>query len=246
MWIELEGVRAGRRGGASRAAALEDVSLGLAPGEYVAILGPSGAGKSTLLHVLGCLRRLEVGSLRFDGVRVDGLSDAELARLRGRRIGFLFEASLLVPELSALENVELPLGYQRLGRAQRRAQAAGILGELGLGQCLRRRPSELTPGERRRVALARACAGGAELILADEPTRGLDGREGDEIMDLLGARAALGATVVLATRDPARGCRAGRVVPMRDGRLLREAAPGTRFRPRRAVVGRLRGRARRR
>src|SRR3990172_10221006 len=117
MWIELEGVRAGRRGGASRAAALEGVSFGLARGEYVAILGPSGAGKSTLLHVLGCLRRPDTGCLRFDGVRVDRRSDAELARLRGRRIGFVFEASWLVPELSALENVELPLRYQRLRQA---------------------------------------------------------------------------------------------------------------------------------
>ena len=246
MWIELEGVRAGRRGGASRAAALEGVSFGLARGEYVAILGPSGAGKSTLLHVLGCLRRPDAGCLRFDGVRVDRRSDAELARLRGRRIGFVFEASLLVPELSALENVELPLGYQRLGRAERRARAAGILGELGLCARLRRRPNELTLGERRRVALARACACGPDLILADEPARGLDSREGDEIMDLLESRGALGATVVLATQDPARGCRARRVVQMRDGHVVREVAPGSRFRSRGAVVRGLRGRERRR
>jgi|SRR5262245_10786300 len=244
MWIELEGVRVRRRGTVSRAAALEGVSFGLARGEYVAILGPSGAGKSTLLQVLGCLRRPDAGCLRFDGARVDVLPDAELARLRGRRIGFVFEASLLVPELSALENVELPLVYQPIDRAERRARAAGILGELGLGERLRRRPRELGPGERRRVALARACACGPDLILLDEPTRGLDAREGDELMDLIESRAALGATVVLATREPARGCRAGRVLPLCDGRLLSEAAPCSRFRPRGAAVGRLRGRAR--
>src|SRR5512134_1493036 len=137
MWIELEGVRAGRRLGAAQAGTREGVSLQVARGEYVAILGPAGAGKSALLEVLGLLARPDAGSYRLDGARVDTLPDAERARLRGRRIGMVFEGCLLVPELSLLENVELPLVYQRLGRAQRRARAAGILGEIGLGSRLR-------------------------------------------------------------------------------------------------------------
>jgi putative ABC transport system ATP-binding protein len=242
--IELEGVRAARRLGAAQAGASEGVSLQVARGEYVAILGPSGAGKSALLEVLGLLTRPEAGSYRLDGVRVDGLPDAELARLRGGRIGFVFEACWLAPELSLLENVELPLVYRRLGRSERRARAAGILGEIGLGERLRRRPSELSPGDRRRAAFARACVGGPDLLLADEPTRGLDGRDADEIMDWIDSRRALGATVVVATRDPARGCRARRLVHVRNGHLLRELPPGIRFGSRGTMARTLRGRAR--
>ncbi len=246
MWIELDGVRAGRRLGAARAGVGEGISLQVARGEYVGILGPSGAGKSTLLQVLGLLTRPDAGSYWLDGARVDALSDAQLARLRGRRIGFVFEASLLVPELSVLDNVELPLVYQRLGRSERRARAAGMLGEIGLGLRLRRRPDELAPGERRRVALARACASNPDLLLVDEPTHGLDGREGDEIMDWLDSRSALGTTVVIATRDLARGCRARRLVHLRNGHLLREIAPELRPGSRGVVVRTPRGRARRR
>jgi|SRR5262245_10970193 len=244
MSVELEGVRAGRRLGAAERSSGEGVSLRIERGEYVAILGPSGAGKSTLLELLGLLTRPDAGVHRIDGARVDALPDAERARLRGRRIGLVFESSWLAPELSLLENVELPLVYQRLSPAQRRERAAGILGELGLGAHLRRRPGDLAPGERRRAAFARACVGGADLLLADEPTRGLDGREADEIMDWLDTRSALGATVVVATRDPARGCRARRLVHLRNGQLLRELPPGLRSGSRGLVARTPRGRAR--
>jgi ABC-type lipoprotein export system ATPase subunit len=244
MWIELEGVRAGRRLGAAPAGAREGVSLQVGRGELVAILGPSGAGKSALLEVLGLLARPDAGSYRLDGVRVDRLPDAQRTRLRGRHVGFVFEANLLVPELSLLENVELPLVYQPLGQAERRARAAGILGEIGLGARLRRRPGELAPGERRRAAFARACAAGPELLLADEPTRGLEGREADEIMDWLDSRSALGTTVVVATRDPARGCRARRLVHLRNGQLVGELPPVLRLASRKAVLRTPRGRAR--
>ena len=242
--IELEGVRAGCRLGAEERGSGEGVSLRVERGEYVAILGPSGAGKSALFEVLGLLTRPDAGIYRLDGARVDALPDAERARLRGRRIGLVSESSWLAPELSLLENVELPLVYQRLAPARRRERAAGILGELGLGPRLHRRPDELAPGERRRAALARACVGGADLLLADEPTRGLDGREADEIMDWLDSRNALGATVVVATRDPARGCRARRIVHLRNGQLLRELPPGLRSGSRGLVARTPRGRAR--
>jgi putative ABC transport system ATP-binding protein len=246
MWIDLDGVCAGRRAGRPDDPVLRGVSLAVERGEYVAILGPSGAGKSSLLFVLGGLVRPSAGHYWLDGTRVDALPEARLGRMRGRRIGFVFEHDVLIPELSTLENVEVPLVYQRIGRSERRARAVGILGELGMGPQLWRRPGELSPADRRRVALARACACNPELLLVDEPTRGLDARSGDEIMDLLESRSALGATLVVATQDAARGRRAGRLVQMRDGQVVRELAGGLRFGRSGAVVRRLRGRARRR
>jgi putative ABC transport system ATP-binding protein len=246
MWIDLDHVSAGRRAGQPDVPILEGISLSIERGEYLALLGPSGSGKSSLLQVLGFLVRPDAGHYWLDGRRVDRLPEARLARLRGRRIGFLFETPALIPELSALENVEVPLVYQRIGRSERQARAVGILGELGMGPRLRRRPGELSPGDRQRVALARACACGPDLLLVDEPTRGLDAPSGDEIMDLIESRNALGATVVVATQDPARGRRARRLVQMRDGQVVRELDGGLRFGRRSAVVRRLRGRARRR
>jgi len=196
--------------------------------------------------VLCALRRPDAGRYWLEGRRIDRLREEARDRLRGRRIGFLAATPLLVPELTVLDNVELPLLYRRVEAPERRARAVGILGELGLGTRLRLRPRELSPAERQRVALARACVGGPDLLLADDPTRGLDGRSGDEIMDLLESRSALGATLVVATQDPARGRRARRMVQMRDGSVVRELAGGLRFGARGALAGRLRGRARRR
>lgn len=246
MWIVLESIRAGRRVEQADVPLLQDVSLRVARGEYVAVLGPSGAGKSMLLDVLGGLVRPDAGRYWLDGRRVDRLGEEARDRLRGRRIGFLVGAPRLVPELSVVENVELSLVYRRVEEKERRARAVAILGDLGMGPRLRLRPSELSPGERQRVALARACVGAPDLLLADEPTCGLDGRSGDEIMDLLESRCALGATLVIATQDPARGRRASRLVQMRDGAVVRELAGGLRFGSRGALARRLRGRARRR
>ena len=246
MWIALEGVSAGRRVEQPDAPLLRDVSLAIARGEYVAILGPSGAGKSLLLEVLCGLRRPDSGRYWLEGRRVDRLHEEARDRLRGRRIGVLAGTPLLVPELSVVENVELPLLYRRVDARERRARVVAILGELGLGPRLRLRPQDLSPAERQRVALARACIGRPDLLLADDPTRGLDGRSGDEIMDLLESRRAQGSTLVVATQDPARGRRADRLVQMRDGFVVRELAGGIRFGSRAALSGRLRGRARRR
>jgi len=246
MWIVLESIRAGRRVEQADVPLLQDVSLRVARGEYVAVLGPSGAGKSMLLDVLGGLVRPDAGRYWLDGRRIDRLGEEARDRLRGRRIGFLVGAPRLVPELSVVENVELSLVYRRVEEKERRARAVAILGDLGMGPRLRLRPSELSPGERQRVALARACVGAPDLLLADEPTCGLDGRSGDEIMDLLESRCALGATLVIATQDPARGRRASRLVQMRDGAVVRELAGGLRFGSRGALARRLRGRARRR
>ena len=246
MWIALEGVSAGSRVEQPDAPLLCDVSLAIARGEYVALLGPSGAGKSLLLEVLSGLRRPASGCYWLDGRRVDRLREEARDRLRGRRIGFLAGTPLLVPELSVVENVELPLLYRRVDARERRARAVGILGELGLGPRLRLRPQELSPAERQRAALARACIGRPDLLLADDPTRGLDGRSGDEVMDLLESRRIQGLTLVIATQDAARGRRADRLVQMRDGHVVRELAGGIRFGSRGALAGRLRGRARRR
>lgn len=246
MLVRLEGVRVDIRTGSSEAPVLRGVTLDVARGEYVALLGPSGAGKSTLLFVLAGLVRPSVGICRLDATNLDALGDEELARLRGRRIGMVFGAFHLVPHLSALENVEVALVYQRLAPAPRRARAAEALAELGMAAHLRSLPHELSGVERARVAIARACVAEPALLLADEPTAELDGRGGDEVMELLEARHARGTALVVATHDAARARRARRLIQMRDGVLLRELAGLRQIGARAAPLRRLRGRARRR
>jgi putative ABC transport system ATP-binding protein len=218
--LRLEGASRRYRVGDSEVPAVCEVSLAVERGDYVALMGPSGSGKSTLLHLLGCLERPSSGRYWFDAEPVEGLSDEALSELRGRRIGFVFQSFFLLPELDVVENVEVPLFYQGVPRAERRARAAGILAELGLGARLRHRPNELSGGERQRAAIARALVTDPDLLLADEPTGSLDSRTGDEILELLEERNAAGTTLVLVTHDAAKGRRARRLLQMRDGRLV--------------------------
>jgi putative ABC transport system ATP-binding protein len=204
--------------------ALRGVSLRAERGDYLALMGTSGSGKSTLLHLLGCLDRPTRGSYRLDGTDVAALDDEALSRLRNRKIGFVFQAFFLIPELDVAENVELPLVYQGVPRTEREARAARALASVGLSARRAHRPRELSGGECQRVAIARALVGEPDLLLADEPTGNLDSRTGEEIMDVLDALNARGVTVVLVTHDEAKARRARRVIRIQDGRIVEERA----------------------
>jgi putative ABC transport system ATP-binding protein len=199
--------------------ALDDVSLEVAEGEFVAIVGPSGSGKSTMMNILGCLDRPTAGQYRLAGTPVEDRSDDELAQLRSRTIGFVFQSYNLLPRTSALDNVATPLLYQGVSRAKRAERAKAALERLGLGDRLTHEPTELSGGQQQRVAVARAIVTEPALILADEPTGNLDSRAGAEVMDLLHELNAAGRTIVLITHDPAIAQAAGRQIHLLDGRV---------------------------
>jgi putative ABC transport system ATP-binding protein len=202
--------------------AVRGVTLSVERGEYVVFMGPSGSGKSTLMHVAGCLDRPSAGACWLDGERVEELPDAELSRLRNRKIGFVFQSFYLIPQLDVVENVEVPLYYAGVEPRERRQLAAESLEAVGLGHRLGHRPNQLSGGERQRVAIARALVGRPEIVLADEPTGNLDSRTGDEVMEILEKQNARGVTLVVVTHDPEKARRARRVVQMRDGRVAWE------------------------
>jgi putative ABC transport system ATP-binding protein len=219
--IELDDVCKTHHQGGREVHALRGVSLRVARGEYLAVMGASGSGKSTLLYLIGCLDRPTRGSVRLDGDDVGQLDDASLSRLRSRRIGFVFQAFHLIPQLSVAENVELPLLYQGVQRVQREQRARDMLDRVGLAVRSQHRPNELSGGECQRVAIARALVAEPDLLLADEPTGNLDSQTGDEIMQILAGLHAQGASIVLVTHDPGRAARAQRLIEMRDGAMLR-------------------------
>ncbi len=199
--------------------ALRAVSLSIDAGEFVAVVGPSGSGKTTLMNILGCLDRPTTGRYVLAGVLVTDLDDDELARVRSREIGFVFQTYNLLPRMSALDNVAAPLLYQGVGRREREARARGALERLGLGDRLAHEPTELSGGEQQRVAIARALVTEPALLLADEPTGNLDSDSSAEVIAQLRALHRAGRTIVLITHDPDVALSAGRQVHMRDGRL---------------------------
>ena len=199
--------------------ALAGIDLDIAAGEYVGVMGPSGSGKTTLMDVIGCLSRPTAGTYEFVGQRVDQLDDAALATLRGRRIGFVFQSFNLLPRLTAVENVELPLLYQRVRRRERRQRAELLLERIGLGRRAGHRPNELSGGERQRVAIARALVSAPPIILAAEPTGALDSHTGNAILDLLESLHREGRTLIVVTHDPRIGERVERVLRLRDGTI---------------------------
>ena len=203
--------------GESAVRALAGVTLRVARGESVAVRGPSGSGKSTLLHILGLLDRATSGRYLLSGADVTGLGDRERSRIRNRTIGFVFQNFQLLPRLTALQNVSLPLLYA--GRRDARDAAREALGRVGLAGRIRHRPGALSGGEQQRVAIARALVKDPELILADEPTGNLDSRTGGQILDLLDTIHAQGVTLVIVTHDYKVAARAGRVIAMADGAI---------------------------
>ena len=218
--VELQDVVKTYRLGKTEVQALRGVSLKVEEGEFVAIMGPSGSGKSTLLHVVGCLDKPDQGKVYLDGQDVSGLSEDRLAELRGRFVGFVFQTFNLVPTLSALENVELPMTFQGMPRRRRLARAKELLTQVGLGERLRHRPAELSGSERQRVAIARALVNDPKLILADEPTGNLDSASGAQVMDLLGGlNDQHGKALIVVTHDSEIASYAERIVHIRDGQI---------------------------
>jgi len=217
--IRLRGIRKSFDLGGAAVRALDGVDLDIARGEYVGIMGPSGSGKTTLMDILGFLSRPNEGLYEFDGERVDALGDDALAAFRGERVGFVFQSFNLLPRLSALDNVELPLLYRRVARGERRQRAAEMLERVGLGDRRHHRPNELSGGERQRVAIARALVNHPSVLLADEPTGALDTATGEAILALIEDLHRRGQTVVMVTHDPRIGERVGRVVRLRDGKV---------------------------
>jgi putative ABC transport system ATP-binding protein len=200
--------------------ALADVSENVEAGAYVAIMGSSGSGKSTLLNILGCLDRPTTGSYALDGEEVAHLSDAELTQIRRHKIGFIFQTFHLVPRLDAEKNVELPMLFAAVPRAERRRRASAALAAVGLSHRADHRPDQLSGGERQRVAIARATVMGPSVLLADEPTGNLDSASGRQVLELLEEMQAGGLTLVVVTHDPSVARRAGRVLVLRDGHVI--------------------------
>jgi putative ABC transport system ATP-binding protein len=219
--IQLDGVeRVYRLGEDLAVPALAGVSLRIERGEFVAIMGPSGSGKSTLMHILGCLDAPTAGRYRLDGVDVRDISDDDLADLRNRKIGFVFQSFNLVPRTSALANVELPLAYAGLGRRERRERAIAALRAVGREDRLHHLPSELSGGQQQRTAVARAIVTNPALVLADEPTGNLDSHSSEEVLAMFARLNAQGRTVVLITHEADVAERARRVIRLADGRIL--------------------------
>ena len=203
--------------------ALRGIDLAVERGEFLALIGPSGSGKSTLMAILGCLDSPTSGSYAFDRERVDGLSGAELARIRNQKIGFVFQLYNLLPKASVLRNVELPMLYAGVPRKERRRRATELLERVGIPEKAKQLPATLSGGQRQRVAIARALANRPVMLLADEPTGALDSKTGHEVLELFTDLHRQGNTILIVTHDLAIASLAGRQVEIHDGRI---AEPG--------------------
>jgi putative ABC transport system ATP-binding protein len=227
--IELADVTKVYRSGSLAVAALRGVSVTITEGEYVAVMGPSGSGKSTLMHILGCLDVPTSGTYKLAGEDVSTMSEAALASVRNRRIGFVFQQYNLLASMTALRNVELPLAYAGVPRPERRTRALDALERVGLAHRVQHRPGELSGGQQQRVAMARAIVTEPDLILADEPTGNLDSTAAADVLALLADLQRAGRTLVVITHEPDVAEQAARTVRLRDGLVVREAeavAPG--------------------
>ncbi|MEP7311717.1 MAG: ABC transporter ATP-binding protein [Pseudomonadota bacterium] len=220
--IELDAIGKTYKLGESEFAALEAVNLTIRRNEFVALTGPSGSGKSTLMNVLGCLDVPTTGTYMLDGAPVSGLDEEALARVRNRKIGFIFQNFYLMPRMTASDNVAQPLIYRGLSPAQRRDYAGEALARVGLADRSHHKPNELSGGQRQRVAIARALVGRPELLLADEPTGNLDSRTAKEIMGLFAALHDEGQTLIIVTHDPGVAAACHRIVRLHDGRIAED------------------------
>ena len=205
--------------GGGRVRALRGLSLAIPEGQYIAIMGPSGSGKSTLLNLLGCLDRPTAGSYHLGGQDVSSMNDNELSDVRNQRIGFIFQSFNLIPQLTVLGNIEVPLFYRGLPRAKRYGRSCELAERVGLGDRISHRPTELSGGQQQRVACARALANDPLILLADEPTGNLDTETSSEILDLLDELHAGGSTIIMVTHERDVAARAERAIHLRDGRV---------------------------
>jgi putative ABC transport system ATP-binding protein len=224
--IELHGVRKTYRSGTIEFEALRGVDTAIAEGEYVAVIGPSGSGKSTLMNILGCLDTPTDGQYLLAGEDVSGMSEAQLAEVRNRRIGFVFQQFNLLAMLPAWRNVELPLVYAGVPRAERRERSIAALTRVGLADRVDNRPGELSGGQQQRVAVARALVTEPAMILADEPTGNLDSKSTTDVLALLDELHAAGRTIVLITHEHEVAARAGRNLVIRDGEITSDELVG--------------------
>jgi putative ABC transport system ATP-binding protein len=226
--IRTEGLRKDYQLGAETVRALRGVDLEIERNEYVAIMGPSGSGKSTFMNLIGCLDTPSAGEYWLNGTAVAGLDDDQLARIRNREIGFVFQTFNLLPRASALHNVELPLIYAGIAQKERRQRAEEMLDKVGLGDRKLHKPSELSGGQRQRVAIARALINGPAILLADEPTGNLDSQTGEDIMRLVDELHGQGQTILLVTHEHDIAEHAHRVVTLRDGVISSDVRNGSR------------------
>ncbi len=220
--VELDNVTKTYDLGKVKVKALRGINLKVKQGEFLIIMGASGSGKSTCMNMIGCLDVPTSGRVLLDGINISTLSESKLALIRGRKIGFVFQQFNLIPSMTALENVELPMIFQGVDKKTRRERATKLLNQVGLGRRLEHKPNELSGGERQRVAIARALANNPSLILADEPTGNLDSKAGREVMKILTDLHKEGKTVVMVTHDPSLINYADRIVHIKDGIILKD------------------------
>jgi len=218
--IELRDVHKYYRLGDSVVKAVDGIDIKINRGDFVAILGPSGSGKSTAMNMVGALDIATKGDIFLDGTNIEHLPESVLAQIRGRKIGFIFQTFNLVPTLTALENVMLPMMFQRIPLNQRQARATQLLEEIGMGQRLNHLPKELSGGERQRVAIARALANDPEVILADEPTGNLDSKRGEEVVEMLKKLSKEGKTIIMVTHDTEKARYADKIYRLKDGKIV--------------------------
>lgn len=219
--IRLENVHKDYFMGETRIHAVEGVSLDIHRGDFVAIIGPSGSGKSTMMNLVGALDFATTGDIYLDNIDIEHLHESDLAQLRGRKIGFIFQTFNLIPTLTALENVILPMTFQNISKEERTKRATEILTRLKMGPRLTHLPSELSGGERQRVAIARALANNPEVILADEPTGNLDSKTGEEVVKIFEELNKEGKTIIMVTHDPNMAKHADKVYRLKDGMIVK-------------------------
>jgi len=220
--IKVENVKKIYRMGDNEVRALDGVSLVVEEGEFLIVMGPSGSGKTTLLHLMGCLDKPTEGEIYIASTPVSKLNDSQLAKIRNKMVGFVFQQFNLLPRLTALENVELPMIYAGVPKSARRKKAKELLELVGLGDRLHHRPTQLSGGQMQRVAIARALANDPMVLLADEPTGNLDSKSGEEILKIFSELNERGQTIIIVTHDPEVAKHAGRIVRMRDGKIVSE------------------------
>lgn len=218
--IEVKGVSKVYRMGKEQVVALNDVSLSIDKGEFVAIIGPSGSGKSTLMHIIGGLDSPTVGNVLMEGKDISKLKDKQLSKYRNEKIGFVFQAFNLENSQTALENVMMPLIFAGVSKKERKQRALKALEQVGLADYVKHKPNEMSGGQRQRVSIARALVNNPEIIFADEPTGNLDSKSGEKIMELFKEINAKGYTVIMVTHNPIEANKAKRVVKIMDGKLI--------------------------